>query len=114
MRYPRLSNLGREIPECLARLLICISIGAADGLKAVTANPNPEAGRAVFATTHWSIVLEAARPNSPRASEAMAQLCTTYWYPIYAYVRRKGYQAHDAQDLTQEFFSRLIAGNYVG
>jgi RNA polymerase sigma-70 factor (ECF subfamily) len=44
----------------------------------------------------------------------MARLCETYWYPLYAYVRRKGYPAPDAQDLTQEFFARLLAGNYVG
>jgi len=43
----------------------------------------------------------------------MAQLCQAYWYPLYAYVRRKGYLASDAQDLTQEFFARLLAGNYV-
>jgi RNA polymerase sigma-70 factor (ECF subfamily) len=43
----------------------------------------------------------------------MAQLCQSYWYPLYAYVRRKGYPAHDAQDLTQEFFARLLARNYV-
>src|SRR5262245_39452604 len=73
----------------------------------------PEPGRAVFATTHWSVVVEAGQSDSPKASQAMAQLCQTYWYPLYAYVRRKGYQAPDAQDLTQEFFARLLARNYV-
>jgi RNA polymerase sigma-70 factor (ECF subfamily) len=72
-----------------------------------------EPGRAVFATTHWSVVVEAGQSDSPKASQAMAQLCQTYWYPLYAYVRRKGYQAPDAQDLTQEFFARLLARNYV-
>jgi RNA polymerase sigma-70 factor (ECF subfamily) len=72
------------------------------------------AGRAVFATTHWSVVVDAGHPDSPQASEALAQLCDTYWYPLYAYVRRKGYPSPDAQDLTQEFFARLLAGNYVG
>jgi RNA polymerase sigma-70 factor (ECF subfamily) len=67
----------------------------------------------VFATTHWSVVVEAGQSDSPKASQAMAQLCQTYWYPLYAYVRRKGYQAPDAQDLTQEFFARLLARNYV-
>jgi RNA polymerase sigma-70 factor (ECF subfamily) len=70
-------------------------------------------GRGVFATTHWSVVVEAGQSDSPKASQAMAQLCQTYWYPLYAYVRRKGYQAPDAQDLTQEFFARLLARNYV-
>jgi RNA polymerase sigma-70 factor (ECF subfamily) len=67
----------------------------------------------VFATTHWSVVVEAGQSDSPKASQAMAQLCQTYWYPLYAYVRRKGYQAPDAQDLTQDFFARLLSGNYV-
>src|SRR6516162_3095298 len=79
----------------------------------VSADPKPEAGRAVFATTHWSVVVEAGQNDSPKASEAMAQLCGIYWYPLYAYVRRKGYAAPDAQDLTQEFFARLLARNYV-
>src|SRR5712691_2575553 len=69
---------------------------------------------AVFATTHWSVVLEAGENGSPGASEAMGQLCRAYWYPLYAYVRRKGYTSHDAQDLTQEFFARLLARNYLG
>lgn len=72
-----------------------------------------EPGKAVFATTHWSVVVEAGQSDSPKASQAMARLCQAYWYPLYAYVRRKGYQAPDAQDLTQEFFTRLLARNYV-
>jgi DNA-directed RNA polymerase specialized sigma24 family protein len=66
-----------------------------------------------FTTTHWSVVLEAGQDGSPKGSEAMAQLCRAYWYPLYAYVRRKGYNAQDAQDLTQEFFARLLARNYL-
>ncbi len=69
------------------------------------------AGLARFTTTHWSMVLEAAQNGG--ASNAMAQLCRTYWYPLYAYVRRKGYDAANAQDLTQEFFARLLARNYL-
>jgi len=69
---------------------------------------------AVFATTHWSVVVQAGEVESPQTSEALAQLCNTYWYPLYVYVRRKGYAAHDAQDLTQEFFARLLARNYLG
>ena len=74
--------------------------------KAVSARP-------VFPTTHWSIVLEVGQQDSSRSAEALTQLCRTYWYPLYAYVRRKGYPAHDAQDLTQEFFARLLARNYL-
>lgn len=66
-----------------------------------------------FATTRWSVVMAAGAPTSPRSSEALAQLCQAYWYPLYAYVRRQGHSAHDAQDLTQEFFTRLLQKNYL-
>ncbi len=68
---------------------------------------------AVFATTHWSMVLCAGEESSPVSEEALARLCQTYWYPLYAYVRRQGYGPHEAQDLTQEFFTRLLARNYL-
>src|SRR5258708_6667780 len=67
----------------------------------------------VFATTHWSVVLAASAPDSPEASTALEMLCRTYWYPLYAFVRRKGHSPHDAQDLTQAFFARLLEKNYV-
>ena len=70
-------------------------------------------GAGVFATTHWSVVLKAVQGESQHAAQALERLCLTYWYPLYAYVRRKGYDAHDAQDLTQEFFARLLARNYL-
>jgi RNA polymerase sigma factor (sigma-70 family) len=62
-----------------------------------------------FASTHWSVVLEAGGAASPQADGALNSLCRTYWYPLYAYVRRRGFDAHEAQDLTQEFLARLIA-----
>jgi RNA polymerase sigma-70 factor (ECF subfamily) len=68
---------------------------------------------AAFATTHWSIVVCAAQPTSPQAKEAMEILCRTYWYPLYAHVRRRGYAAPEAQDLTQEFFVRLLSNHYL-
>src|SRR2546428_4963394 len=68
----------------------------------------------VFATTHWSVVLTAGETSSPQAAEALEKLCRVYWYPLYAYVRRQGHSPHDAQDLTQEFFSRLLEKNYLG
>ncbi|HWB10341.1 MAG TPA: sigma-70 family RNA polymerase sigma factor [Pirellulales bacterium] len=64
-----------------------------------------------FATTHWSVVLAAGRRTSTHARRSLAVLCQGYWYPLYCYVRRQGYSAHDAQDLTQEFFLRLLAKN---
>jgi len=70
--------------------------------------------RPVFVTTHWSVVLAAGRDDTPRASDALGKLCQTYWYSLYAYVRQHGYAPHDAQDLTQEFFARLLAKNTLG
>src|SRR5437764_2652240 len=61
-----------------------------------------------FATTHWSVVLNAGRHDTTRANVALEKLCQTYWYPLYAYVRRRGYSPHDAQDLTQGFFTCLL------
>lgn len=66
-----------------------------------------------FATTHWSIVVAAGRPEDPAAQEALATLCAEYWYPLYAYVRRRGYQAAEAQDLTQGFIVHLLEHNAV-
>jgi RNA polymerase sigma-70 factor (ECF subfamily) len=71
------------------------------------------AGQPLFATTHWSVVLAAANEETPESSAALERLCATYWYPLYAYVRRRGYSPEDAQDLTQEFFWRLLRKNYL-
>jgi DNA-directed RNA polymerase specialized sigma24 family protein len=81
--------------------------------------PDSEPGRSSdrqewFATTHWSVVLAAGEAASPQSSEALEKLCRTYWYPVYAYIRRRGYNAEDAKDLTQEFFTRVLAKNYPG
>lgn len=64
-----------------------------------------------FRTTHWSVVLAAAQIDSPRSQDSLAALCQTYWYPLYAFVRRQGRNPHEAEDLTQEFFARLIEKN---
>jgi RNA polymerase sigma factor (sigma-70 family) len=72
---------------------------------------NNAARRPVFVTTHWSVVLTAGRADTPRARAAIETLCRTYWYPLYAYIRRRGYSPEDAQDLTQEFFARLLEKN---
>lgn len=64
--------------------------------------------QSVFVTTHWSIVLAAGLDSSRNAQAALEQLCRTYWYPLYTYVRRRGYSPHDAEDLTQSFFARLL------
>jgi len=67
-----------------------------------------------FATTHWSIVLAAGARQSAAGTQALATLCETYWYPLYAYVRRRGLDAHEAQDLTQGFFAHLLDSEAVG
>ncbi len=80
-----------------------------------TEDPDPGAPTqaAVFATTHWSVVLAAGQEDTPQASVALEQLCRTYWYPLYAFVRRQGYSPEDAQDLTQGFFARLLEKHYL-
>ncbi|MCI0541746.1 MAG: sigma-70 family RNA polymerase sigma factor [Verrucomicrobiales bacterium] len=77
-------------------------------------DPHPDQGSVgLFNTTHWSVVLAAGEPDSGEAQQALQTLCQAYWYPLYCYVRRAGHQPDDAQDLTQEFFSRLLEKNYV-
>ena len=66
----------------------------------------------MFATTHWSVVLAAGQQDSSQAAEALETLCRTYWYPLYAYIRRRGYSHADAQDLAQDFFVQLLRKNY--
>ena len=70
----------------------------------------PLAGARSFVTTHWSVVLTAGQPESPQAAEALEKLCCAYWYPLYAFVRRRGYSPEDAEDWTQSFFVRLVEG----
>jgi RNA polymerase sigma factor (sigma-70 family) len=70
--------------------------------------------RSRFRTTRWSIVQAAAGPISGDARQALAALCETYWYPVYAFVRRSGHDAEDARDLTQGFFARLLERRDVG
>src|SRR5262245_45703391 len=77
----------------------------------VNANDAPGADSArQFRTTHWSVVLSAADLAAPDAAAALERLCRTYWYPLYAFVRREGRRPEDAKDLTQEFFFRLLQG----
>lgn len=71
----------------------------------------PAAG--LFATTHWSVVLQAGREHSTATAEALESLCRAYWYPLYAYVRRWGHPPEKAQNLTQDFFARLLERNYL-
>jgi RNA polymerase sigma-70 factor (ECF subfamily) len=70
------------------------------------ASAAPPAGQ--FAATHWSLIVAASDRSAPQAREALSALCTIYWYPLYAFVRRQGYPVDEAQDLTQAFFARLL------
>lgn len=78
----------------------------------MSAHDSVPAGTPDFHTTRWSMVLR-ARGDSKGAHESLAALCKTYWYPLYAFVRRQGHPPHDAQDLTQEFFARLIENEWL-
>src|SRR5262245_16960765 len=72
-----------------------------------------EAAWRQFATTHWSVVLTAREKDSPQAADALLQLCRAYWFPLYAHVRRRGHDHHTAEDLTQEFFARLLQKHWL-
>jgi DNA-directed RNA polymerase specialized sigma24 family protein len=66
-----------------------------------------------FATTHWSVIVAAGRDGDASQDEALAILCRSYWLPVYAFIRRRGAKPEDAQDLTQEFFARLLAKQWL-
>ena len=70
-------------------------------------------GPSQFPTTRWTLVVAAGDPQRKEARSALASLCENYWYPLYAYLRRRGYPTDQAQDLTQEFFVRLLEGRYL-
>jgi DNA-directed RNA polymerase specialized sigma24 family protein len=77
------------------------------------ANSSDHEPSSEFETTHWSLVVAAGERSSPRADEALATLCYRYWQPLYAYLRRTGHSLHDAQDLTQQFFVKLLDKEYL-
>jgi RNA polymerase sigma-70 factor (ECF subfamily) len=78
-----------------------------------TTAPSDAVSGAGFVPTRWTVVLTAARSDTTHAREALAQLCQTYWYPLYACVRRKGYAPPDAEDLTQAFFARVLEEHFI-
>ena len=67
----------------------------------------------IFVTTRWTVVLSAGRKSSPQSDRALGELCQTYWYPLYAYVRRRGKTKEDAEDLVQAFFAKFLEKNYL-
>lgn len=68
----------------------------------------------LFPVTHWTDIVAARREGSPLAAAALERLCSTYWYPIYAYIRRKGHSDADAKDITQGFFHHILERNLLG
>src|SRR5271157_1737445 len=70
-------------------------------------------GPSQFPTTRWTLVIAAGDPHRREARSALISLCENYWYPLYAYLRRRGYPTDQAQDLTREFFMRLLEGRYL-
>src|ERR1041385_8193665 len=71
------------------------------------------AGSSQFPTTRWTLVVAAGDPHRKEAGSALVSLCENYWYPLYAFLRRRGYPADQAQDLTQQFFMRVLEGRYL-
>jgi RNA polymerase sigma factor (sigma-70 family) len=74
----------------------------------VTQSPFERLAPGQFPTTHWSRVLAAGDRDAPGATESLAELCNSYWYPVYAYIRRRGHSPEQAQDLTQDFFTLVL------
>jgi RNA polymerase sigma factor (sigma-70 family) len=81
----------------------------------MSGDPSPAGahGREPFVTTRWTLVVKAGRQTSLDSERALAELCQSYWYPLYAYVRRQGETREDAEDLTQAFFARFLQKNYL-
>lgn len=77
-------------------------------------SPAVPAASPLFGTTLWTVVIAAGDPGHPDAAAALDRLCRRYWYPVYAYVRRKGRPAAEAEDLTQAFFVRLLERGFPG
>src|SRR5512146_3347346 len=78
-----------------------------------SAGHDPDLQRPFFVTTQWSVVVKASKTDTPLAQEALEKLCRTYWFPLYAYVRRRGYSVEDAQDLTQAFIARILERRWL-
>jgi len=88
--------------------------GIIESLMTLDRNHQQRPSRAWFATTHWSVVLAAGDKADSGSAESLQTLCQTYWYPLYAYVRQKGYGSQDAEDLTQSFFMHLLDKDRLG
>jgi RNA polymerase sigma-70 factor (ECF subfamily) len=90
-----------------------VKSGETNELSSESPSSSTGAERDVFATTHWTAVITAGRGGSPAAAVALEELCCTYWFPLYVYVRRQTPTREDAEDLTQAFFARFLEKNYL-
>ena len=89
-----------EVTDLVAEIEVCM-------------NAPESRGEPRFETTQWSLVMTAAHRSTPEGQAAFATLCERYWYPLYAYVRRRESDLHHAQDLTQGFFTKVMEKNYI-
>ncbi len=94
------------MPNCYKRV-------ANEDAKVSLEHTEPAVNHDIFATTRWTVVLAAGTGSTPQSAQALEELCRTYWYPLYAYVRRHGRSHEDAQDLTQAFFAKLLEKNFL-
>jgi len=109
---PESANRGLEPVRCTGSLPVVSSECSSSAAHETGQTPS-ERNDAVFVTTRWSVVLSAREEDTARSAEALEMLCRAYWYPLYAFVRRQGHSPPDAQDLTQEFFARLLVKKYL-
>ena len=93
------------------RIFVWCQFPDPDKLRLMPEVPDQRADR--FPTTHWSLVLRAHQRAGQGSTEALETLCRAYWFPLYAYARREGNGPEEARDLTQEFFSQLLAKNFL-
>jgi len=84
-----------------------------NGLTSEGSRPSTTAPGDIFATTQWTVVLAAGKRSTPQSDQALEELCRAYWFPLYAYVRRRGHTREDAEDLTQAFFAAFLRKNYL-
>ena len=81
---------------------------AGNYLTSEASTPSTGATGDIFATTHWTVVLEVGKRSTPQSDRALEELCRTYWFSLYAYVRRHGHTKEDVEDLTQAFLARFL------
>jgi DNA-directed RNA polymerase specialized sigma24 family protein len=103
-----IDNSRQDLIFLLSRGVVWYSQGDNIGALVKADDESREGGRARFHTTQWTVIMLAAQSKTPEGEAALAELYELYWFPLYAYARRRGHSPHDAQDLTQGFFVDLM------